>query len=162
MWIKNWRLPIFRLTNNHLPYHKAKILVLNWCFFHPYTYCIESGHLLLHKRTMKAAESILISCFSTNLETGTSLSYLLAQTIKVLRRSCKCRSNLKTINNIRMKNKFERNGLIPRLILLINAVFIIAMIFLNTAAHTSSRQEPCANSKKLSVDALNSISIKLM
>ncbi|HYK44665.1 MAG TPA: hypothetical protein VEV83_05835 [Parafilimonas sp.] len=61
-----------------------------------------------------------------------------------------------------MKNKFERNGLIPRLILFVNAVFILAMIFFNTTAHKCSRQEPCANTKKLSVDALNSISIKLM
>jgi len=63
-----------------------------------------------------------------------------------------------------MKNKSERYGLIPKLIVLVNAMFIIAMIFLNTGAHrtTPTREEPCPNAKKISVDALNSISIKLM
>jgi hypothetical protein len=62
-----------------------------------------------------------------------------------------------------MKNKSERYGLIPKLIILVNAVFIVAMIFLNTGAHhTATREEPCPNAKKISVDALNSISIKLM
>jgi hypothetical protein len=61
-----------------------------------------------------------------------------------------------------MKNKSERFGLIPKLILIVNAAFIIAMIFLNSSAHTASKKEPCANAKKISVDALNSISIKLM
>jgi len=62
-----------------------------------------------------------------------------------------------------MKSKIERYGLIPKLIVIVNAVFIIAMIFLNTGAHqATSKEEPCANAKKISVDALNSISIKLM
>ena len=61
-----------------------------------------------------------------------------------------------------MENKSDGNGFIPKLILFVNAVFIIAMIFLNTTAHTTSREEPCAKAKKISVDALNSISIKLM
>ena len=61
-----------------------------------------------------------------------------------------------------MKNKSEKYGLIPKLIVLVNALFIIAMIVLNTSANRPNREEPCANAKKMSVDALNSISIKLM
>jgi len=63
-----------------------------------------------------------------------------------------------------MKNKQERFGLILKLIVIVNAVFIIAMIFLNTGAarSTTTREEPCAKAKKINADALNSISIKLM
>ena len=61
-----------------------------------------------------------------------------------------------------MKNKAERYGLIPKLIVIINAVFILAMLFFNKGNYTTTKEEPCANAKKISVDALNSISIKLM
>jgi hypothetical protein len=62
-----------------------------------------------------------------------------------------------------MNSKPERYKLIPKLIILINAMFIIAMIFFNKGIHHSTnKEEPCANTKKISVDALNSISIKLM
>ena len=62
-----------------------------------------------------------------------------------------------------MKNKQERYGLIPKLIVVVNAVFITAMIVFNTGVHhTTTKEEPCANTKKISVDALNSISMKLM
>jgi hypothetical protein len=62
-----------------------------------------------------------------------------------------------------MNNKPERYRLIPKLIIIVNAVFIIAMILFNKGIHHSTtKEEPCANAKKISVDALNSISIKLM
>ncbi len=62
-----------------------------------------------------------------------------------------------------MTNKPEKYGLIPKLIIIVNVLFFIAMILFNKGIHhTTTKEEPCANGKKISVDALNSISIKLM
>jgi len=58
-----------------------------------------------------------------------------------------------------MKNRKYR--LLPKLIIILNAVFIMAMIFFNKGQATT-REEPFTNAKKISIDALNSISIKLM
>ena len=62
-----------------------------------------------------------------------------------------------------MHSELKSNGFMLRLLLLINAVLICAILVMhNRIEHSNSADNSHKNIKSLSVDAVNSITIKLM
>ena len=62
-----------------------------------------------------------------------------------------------------MHLELKSNGLMLRLLLLINAVLICAILLMhNRIQHSNNTDDSNRNIKSLSVDAVNSITIKLM
>lgn len=62
-----------------------------------------------------------------------------------------------------MHSEVKNNGFMLRLLLLINAVLICAILLMHNRIQHSNDTDDCSRSiKSLSVDAVNSITIKLM
>ena len=62
-----------------------------------------------------------------------------------------------------MHSETKSNGFMLRLLLLINAVLICAILLMhNRIQHSNNTDDSNRNIKNLSVDAVNSITIKLM
>jgi len=83
-------------------------------------------------------------CFSTQLQNGTSLSLLMAQSFF-------------------MKAKKENYWFMFRVLLLANVVLIAVIVF----AHSGPKQPrcktaPCSGVKRINADILNSVMVKLM
>ena len=62
-----------------------------------------------------------------------------------------------------MRLELRNNGFMLKLLLLINAVLICAILLMhNRIQHSNNTEDSTRNIKSLSVDAVNSITIKLM